>query len=76
MFYMVFLKGLIEMKKFISAVAVVTAIVCVLLLLVAIVAYPMHIGEPSYYHVARVDCLMAAVICAFVSFVSIASAHI
>ena len=63
-------------SRVIAAVAVVTAFVCALLLLVAIAAYPMHIGEPSYYHVARVDCLVAACTCALVSIVSaIASAH-
>lgn len=67
-------KGLVEMKsRIITAVAVVTAIVCALLLLVAVVAYPMHIGEPSYYHVARVDCLVAACTCALAS--AIASAR-
>ena len=72
-----FSKGLVEMKsRIITAVAVVTAIVCALLLLVAVVAYPMHIGEPSYYHVARVDCLVAACTCALVSIASaIASAR-
>ena len=75
--YMVFLKGSIEMKsRIITTVAVVTAIVCVSLLFAAAVAYPMHIGEPSYYHVARVDCLVAACTCALVSIASaIASAH-
>ena len=74
---MLFSKGLIDMKsRIITAVAVVTAIVCALLLLVAVVAYPMHIGEPSYYHVARVDCLVAACTCALVSIASaIASAR-
>ena len=57
-------------SSIITAVAVVTAIVCVSLLLVAVVAYPMHFGEPSYYHVARVDCLVAACICALVSIAS------
>ena len=57
-------------SRVIAAVAVVTAIVCALLLLVAIAAYPMHIGEPSYYHVARVDCLVAACTCALVSIAS------
>ena len=72
-----FLKGSIDMKsRIIAAVAVVTAIVCALLLLVAAAAYPMHIGEPSYYHVARVDCLVAACTCALVSIASaIASAR-
>lgn len=65
---MVFSKGL--KSRIITAVAVVTAIVCALLLLVDVVAYPMHIGEPSYYHVARVDCIAAACICALVSIAS------
>ena len=63
------------MKKFISAVAVVALIMFVALFIYADVAYPMHLDEPAYYHVARVDCLMAAVICAFVSFVSAVSVH-
>lgn len=72
-----FLKGLVEMKSSImSSIAVFTAIVCALLLLIAVVAYPMHIGEPSYYHVARVDCLVAACTCALVAIAStIASAR-
>ena len=57
-------------SRVISAVAVVTAIAFALLLFVAAVAYPMHIGEPSYYHVARVDCLVAACACALVSIAS------
>ena len=64
------------MKPILSAVAVVAAVSFVLLMVVAEIAYPMHIGEPSWYHVGRVDCLLAAVICAFVSFASaLASAH-
>ena len=63
-------------SRIIITVAVAPIIVCALLLLVAVVAYPMHIGEPSYYHVARVDCLAAACTCAMVSIVSaIALAH-
>ena len=57
-------------SRIITAVAVVTAIVCASLLFVAAVAYPMHIGEPSYYHVARVDCLVAATTCALAAIVS------
>ena len=57
-------------SRIITTVAVVTAIVCALLLLVAVVAYPMHFGEPSYYHAARVDCLVAACTCALVSIAS------
>ena len=62
--------------RIIPAIAVVAAIAFVSLLLVDVVAYPMHIGEPSYYHAARVDCLVAACICALVSIAStIASAR-
>ena len=57
-------------SRIIAAVAVVTAIACIALLFVAAVAYPMHIGEPSYYHTARVDCLVGASACAIVSIVS------
>lgn len=59
-------------SRIIPAIAVIAAIAFASLLLVAVVAYPMHIGEPSYYHVARVDCLVAACTCALVS--AIASA--
>ena len=63
-------------SRIIITVAVVTAIVCALLLLAAVVAYPMHISEPAWYHVARVDCLVAACTCALVSIASaIASVH-
>ena len=62
-------------SRIIPAIAVVTSIAFAVLLLVAVVAYPMHIGEPSYYHVARVDCLVAAFTCALVAIASsIASA--
>lgn len=57
-------------SRIMSVVAVVAAIACVSLLLVDVVAYPMYIGEPSYYHVARVDCLAAACVCALVSIAS------
>ena len=57
-------------SSIIPSIAVVAAIVCVALLLVAVVAYPMHIGEPAYYHAARVDCLVAACTCALVSIAS------
>ena len=63
------------MKTFLSAVAVVAAVAFVLLMYIGEMAYPMHLGEPTYYHVARVDCLVAACTCAFVSFVSFVSAH-
>ena len=71
------MKGLIEMKsRIISSLAVVAAVAFMLLLLVDVVAFPMHIGEPSYYHVARVDCLVAACACALVAIASaIASAR-
>lgn len=63
-------------SRIMPVVAVVAAIAFVALLLVAVVAYPMHIGEPSYYHVARVDCLVAACACALVAIASaIASAR-
>ena len=63
-------------SRIISSLAVVAAVAFVSLLLVAVVAYPMHIGEPSYYHVARVDCLAAACTCALVAIASaIASAR-
>ena len=56
--------------KILPAIAVVALIVGALLLLVAIAAYPMHIGEPSYYHVARINCLVAASACLLVSIVA------
>ena len=63
-------------SRIMSAVAVVAAIAFVAMLLVTVVAFPMHIGEPSYYHVARVDCLAAACTCALVAIASaIASAR-
>lgn len=64
------MKGMNEMKShIIPSVIIVAVITFAALLLVAVVAYPMHIGEPSYYHVARVDCLVAACICALVAIV-------
>ena len=57
-------------SRIISAIAVVAAVAFISLILVSVVAFPMHIGEPSYYHVARVDCLVAACICALVSIAS------
>ena len=57
-------------SRIISSLAVVATIAFAVLLLVAVVAFPMHIGEPSYYHVARVDCLAAACTCALVSIAS------
>lgn len=63
-------------SRIISSLAVVAAIAFAALLLVAVVAFPMHVGEPSYYHVARVDCLAAACACALVAIASaIASAR-
>ena len=56
--------------RIMSALAVVAAIAFAVLPLVAVVAFPMHVGEPSYYHVARVDCLAAAFTCALVSIAS------
>ena len=56
------------MKRILSTVAAGSFLLFVLLLLVAVVAFPMHIGEPSYYHVARIDFLIASVCCGFVSF--------
>lgn len=64
-----------KLKTILSAVAVVAAVSFVLLLVVADIAYPMHIGEPSYYHVGRVNCLTAACTCAFVSFASFVLPH-
>ena len=63
-------------SRIMSAVAVVAAIVFMALVLVSVVAFPMHFGEPSYYHVARVDCLAAACACVLVAIASaIASAR-
>ena len=63
-------------SRIITSIAIVAAIAFAALLLVAVVAYPMHIGEPAYYHAARVDCLVAACTCALVSIASaIASAR-
>ena len=51
------------MKKIMSSVAVISFVVAACLLVISANAYPMYIGEPAYYHVGRVDHLMAAVIC-------------
>lgn len=51
-------------------ITVAAAIACVGLLLIAIIAYPMHIGEPAHYHVCRVDCLVAATACGLASVVA------
>ena len=70
------MKGMIEMKsRILTNIAVVAAIAFVVLLFVPDVAFPMHIGEPSYYHVARADCIVAACACALVSFASAVSVH-
>ena len=58
------------MKSILSTITVVTLIMFVSLLIIGEVAYPMYIGEPSYYHVARIDCLMVAVACLAVSVTS------
>ncbi len=70
-------KGMIDMKsRFFAVVAVAFAVAFVALLLVAAIAYPMHIGEPSYYHVARIDCIVAACPCGLAAIgCAIASAH-
>ena len=57
-------------SRIIPSIAIVAAIAFMALLLVAVVAYPMHIGEPSYYHVCRVDCLVGACACGIVAIVS------
>lgn len=49
--------------RIMSTIAIAAIIVCIGSLLAAVVAYPMHIGEPSYYHIARVDCLLVACTC-------------
>ena len=64
-------KGLVEMKsRILSTIAVIALIAFVILYIYAVTAYPMHIGEPSYYHVARVECLLKATICGFASFIA------
>lgn len=57
-------------SRIIPSIIIVAVIAFAALLLVAVVAYPMHIGEPSYYHTARVDCLLAACTCGIVAIVS------
>ena len=60
----------------VSSITIVTFFAFIVLLLVAVVAFPMHIGEPSYYHTARVDCLLAACTCGLSSVLAaIASVH-
>ena len=51
------------MKRILSIVSIAALIAFGCLLLVAMIAYPMHLGEPSWYHTARVDCLKAAIVC-------------
>ena len=51
-------------------VAIAALILCALLLIFAMVAYPMHIGEPTHFHVARTECLTAAAACALVAILS------
>ena len=62
------------MKRILSIVAIAAPIAFVAMIIVAMIAYPMHIGEPSWYHVARIDCLMAATACGLVAVVSAVSA--
>ena len=63
-------------SRILSAITVAALIVFALLIIISVVAYPMHVGEPTYYHVARVDCLTAATVCGLVAIVSaITSAH-
>ena len=64
------------MKRILSIVAIAALIALVAMVIVAMIAYPMHLGEPSWYHVARIDCLVAATACGLVAIVSaIASVH-
>ena len=63
-------------SRIMSSIVIVTFFAFIVLLLVAVIAFPMHIGEPSYYHTARIDCLLAACTCGLFSIlVAIASAH-
>ena len=63
-------------SNIVSSIAIVTFFAFIVLLLVAVVAFPMHIGEPSYYHVARADCLLAACTCGLSAILAaIASVH-
>ena len=59
-----------KMKRILSSVAVVAIISFVIIITFAEIAYPMHFGEPSWYHVARVDCLAGATVCALVAIIS------
>ena len=60
----------LNLKPILSAVAVVAVVACVSIVLAAMIAYPMHLGEPSWYHTARVDCLKAAIVCV-INFVAV-----
>ena len=63
-------------SRIIAAVAVVALIMFAILLVYAVVAYPAHLGEPSYYHTARVECLVAACACGLAAITSaIAAVH-
>ena len=63
-------------SRIMASITIVTFFAFIVLLLVAVVAFPMHIGEPSYYHTARVDCLLAACTCGLSSVLAaIASVH-
>ena len=64
------------MKKVLSFVAATAAVAAIALLMTPVLCYPMHFGEPTYFHIARCNCLVAAVACGLVSFVSaIVSVH-
>ena len=58
------------MKSTLSTISVVAAVMFAVMLVYSVDAYPMHFGEPSWYHAARVDCLVAACTCALVSIAS------
>ena len=63
-------------SRIMASITIVTFFAFIVLLLVAVVAFPMHIGEPSYYHTARANCLLAACTCGLSSVLTaIASAH-
>lgn len=57
------------MKRILS-ITVIAFIACVCLLIASVVVFPMHFGEPSYFHIARIDCLTGATVCALVAIVS------
>ena len=58
------------MKSILATISIITLIAFAALLVVGMIAYPAHLGEPSYYHAARIHCLVAATTCAITSFVS------